>query len=98
MSSSSSVSKSNKMPAAKKDSKIVAPTPVVAAPVAAKAREGNVVLRVGLGHDRRWHSRHPGAGNGGKLEICVGDDFQFVMMDARGYETLGEMPLRNLSD
>jgi chromatin remodeling complex protein RSC6 len=32
MSSSSSVSKSNKMPAAKKDSKIVAPTPVVAAP------------------------------------------------------------------
>ena len=32
MSTSSSVSKSNKMPAAKKDSKIVAPTPVVAAP------------------------------------------------------------------
>ena len=32
MSSSSSVSKSNKMPAAKKDSKIVAPAPVVAAP------------------------------------------------------------------
>jgi chromatin remodeling complex protein RSC6 len=32
MSSSSSVSKSNKMPAAKKDSKIVASTPVVAAP------------------------------------------------------------------
>jgi len=32
MSTSSSVSKSNKMPAAKKDTKIVAPTPVVAAP------------------------------------------------------------------
>ena len=39
-----------------------------------------------------------GAGNGGRLEVCVGDDYQFIMMDARGYEQLGEMPLRNLSD
>jgi Domain of unknown function (DUF5619) len=39
-----------------------------------------------------------GAGNGGRLEISVGDDYQFVMMDARGYETLGEVPLRNASD
>lgn len=44
-----------------------------------------------------WWAKY-GAGNGGKLEICVGDDYQFVLMDARGYETLGEMPLRNLSD
>lgn len=44
-----------------------------------------------------WWAKY-GAGNGGRLEVCVGDDFQFVMMDARGYETLGAMPLRNLSD
>jgi hypothetical protein len=28
----------------------------------------------------------------------VGDEYEFVMMDSQGYETLGEMPLRNLSD
>lgn len=39
-----------------------------------------------------------GAGNGGSLEISVGDEYRFIMMDARGYETLGEMPLRNLTD
>ncbi len=44
-----------------------------------------------------WWAKY-GAGNGGGLEICVGDDYQFIMMDARGYEELGEMPLRNLSD
>lgn len=44
-----------------------------------------------------WWAKY-GAGNGGRLEVCVGDDYQFVLMDARGYETLGEMPLRNLSD
>lgn len=50
----------------------------------------------GADPDTWWHKY--GEGNGGKLEISVGDDFCFVMMDARGYETLGEMPLRNLSD
>ena len=44
-----------------------------------------------------WWAKY-GAGNGGGLEVCVGDDYQFVMMDAHGYEKLGEMPLRNLSD
>jgi hypothetical protein len=44
-----------------------------------------------------WWAKY-GAGNGGRLEVCVGDDYQFIMMDARGYEALGEMPLRNLSD
>jgi hypothetical protein len=44
-----------------------------------------------------WWAKY-GAGNGGKLEVCVGDDYQFVMMDTRAFETLGEMPLRNLSD
>lgn len=44
-----------------------------------------------------WWEKY-GAGNGGRLEVSVGDDYQFVMMDTRGYEKLGEMPLRNLSD
>lgn len=44
-----------------------------------------------------WWAKY-GAGNGGRLEVCLGDDFQFIMMDARGFEKLGEMPLRNLSD
>ncbi len=44
-----------------------------------------------------WWEKY-GEGNGGKLEISVGDDYQFVMMDARGFETQGEVPLRNLSD
>jgi hypothetical protein len=44
-----------------------------------------------------WWAKY-GAGNGGRIEVCVGDEYQFIMMDARGYETLGEMPLRNLSD
>ena len=50
------------------------------------------------GADRdTWWAKF-GAGNGGRLEVCLGDDFQFIMMDARGYEELGEMPLRNLTD
>ena len=38
------------------------------------------------------------AGNGGNLEVSVGEGYQFIMMDAGGYETVGELPLRNLSD
>jgi uncharacterized protein DUF5619 len=44
-----------------------------------------------------WWEKY-GEGNGGRLEISVGEDYQFVMMDTRGYETQGEVPLRNLSD
>jgi hypothetical protein len=44
-----------------------------------------------------WWEKY-GEGNGGRLGISVGDDYQFIMMDARGYEKVGEMPLRNLSD
>lgn len=44
-----------------------------------------------------WWEKY-GVGNGGKLEVSVGDDYQFIMMDAGGFEKLGEMPLRNLSD
>lgn len=44
-----------------------------------------------------WWEKY-GTGNGGKLEVSVGDEYQFIMMDAGGFERLGEMPLRNLSD
>ena len=44
-----------------------------------------------------WWEKY-GEGNGGKLEVSVGDEYDFVMMDTQGYETPGEMPLRNLSD
>ncbi|MGB9130672.1 MAG: AF1514 family protein [Thiobacillus sp.] len=44
-----------------------------------------------------WGEKY-GEGNGGRLEVSVGDDYQFIMMDARGYETVGELPLRNLTD
>lgn len=44
-----------------------------------------------------WWEKY-GAGNGGKLEIHVGDEYGFIMMDTRGFEELGEMPLRNLTD
>jgi len=44
-----------------------------------------------------WWAKY-GAGNGGRLEVCVGEEYQFIMMDARAYETLGVPPLRNLSD
>lgn len=44
-----------------------------------------------------WWEKY-GKGNGGELEVSVGDEFQFVMTDSQGYETLGEFPLRNLSD
>jgi Domain of unknown function (DUF5619) len=44
-----------------------------------------------------WWAKY-GKGDGGRLEISVGEDYQFVMMDACSYETLGEVPLRNLSD
>lgn len=46
---------------------------------------------------KSWWEKY-GEGNGGEVEIAVGDEYQFVMMDAEAYETLGEMPLRNLSD
>ncbi len=28
----------------------------------------------------------------------MGNDYQFIMMDARGFETVGDLPLRNLTD
>jgi hypothetical protein len=49
------------------------------------------------GNPDSWWEKY-GEGNGGTLEVGVGDEYGFVMMDTQGYETLGEMPLRNLSD
>jgi hypothetical protein len=39
-----------------------------------------------------------GEGNGGRMQVSVGNEFAFVMMDTRAYETVGKLPLRNLSD
>lgn len=44
-----------------------------------------------------WWEKY-GNGNGGTLEVDVGDDYQFIFMDTGDYETLGEIPLCNLSD
>jgi hypothetical protein len=44
-----------------------------------------------------WWKKY-GKGNGGELEVSVGDEYEFVLMDTDGYESLGRMPLRNLSD
>lgn len=44
-----------------------------------------------------WWEKY-GTGNGGELEIDIGGDYQFILMDTRGYETLDEIPLRNMSD
>ncbi len=44
-----------------------------------------------------WWEKY-GEGNGGRLEISVGDEFAFVMMDTRAFERVGEVPLRNLTD
>lgn len=44
-----------------------------------------------------WWEKY-GIGNGGNLEVSVGDHYRFIMMDARAYEQLGDIPLRNLAD
>lgn len=44
-----------------------------------------------------WWAKY-GAGNGGMLEVCIGEDYQFILMDARAFEKLGDVPLRNLAD
>lgn len=44
-----------------------------------------------------WWAKY-GEGNGGRLAVSVGDAFDFVMMDTRGYETVDQLPIRNLED
>lgn len=58
--------------------------------------QGTLPFYDGANPDTWWEKF--GEGNGGRLEVSVGDDYRFIMMDARGFETLGPMPLRNLSD
>jgi hypothetical protein len=49
------------------------------------------------GNPEAWWGKY-GEGNGGRLEIDVAHLYQFVMMDTRGFETVGPMPVRNLRD
>ncbi len=42
-----------------------------------------------------WWEKY-GAGNGGRLEVSVGDEFDFVMMGTGGFETVDQLPVRNL--
>lgn len=44
----------------------------------------------------RWHDY--GASHGGKLEISVNGDFDFIFADASGFEGLGSTPLVSLHD
>jgi hypothetical protein len=37
-----------------------------------------------------------GSGNGGRLAVTVGDEYDFVMMETGGFETVGQIPVRNL--
>lgn len=58
--------------------------------------EASPPLYEGASPDTWW--KKYGEGNGGRLEVDVGEDFQFIMMDARGYEKPGAIPLRSLTD
>lgn len=42
-----------------------------------------------------WWEKY-GEGNGGRMEVSVGDEFDFVLMDTRGFETVDQLPIRNL--
>lgn len=44
----------------------------------------------------RWHDY--GASHGGKLEIDVNGDFDFIFADSSGFESLGATPMVNLQD
>lgn len=47
--------------------------------------------------EESWWAKY-GKGNGGQMEIRVGDDFEFIVMESGGYETVRNLPLRNLKD
>jgi hypothetical protein len=44
---------------------------------------------------RSWWAKY-GRGNGGRLEVNVGGQFDFILMEAAGYETVGKQPVRHL--
>lgn len=47
--------------------------------------------------EESWWAKY-GLGNGGQMDISVGEDFEFIVMETGGYETLKGLPLRNLRD
>lgn len=42
-----------------------------------------------------WWAKY-GEGNGGRMGVSVADEYDFVLMDTRGYETVDRLPIRNL--
>jgi hypothetical protein len=44
-----------------------------------------------------WWEKY-GFGNGGRMGVTVADEFDFVLMDTRGFETVDRPPIRNLID
>jgi hypothetical protein len=44
-----------------------------------------------------WWAKY-GQGNGGQVDIRVGEDFEFIVMESGGFETVRSLPLRNLRD
>lgn len=42
-----------------------------------------------------WWEKY-GSGNGGRLEIHVGDRYDFILTETLGFETLDGLPLRNV--
>ncbi len=44
-----------------------------------------------------WWAKY-GLGNGGQIDVSVGEDYEFIIMETGGYETLYGIPLSNLHD
>jgi hypothetical protein len=47
--------------------------------------------------EESWWAKY-GQGNGGQADISVGEDFEFIVMESGGFETVHSLPLRNLKD
>lgn len=44
-----------------------------------------------------WWSKY-GEANGGRMNVSVGDDFEFILTESGGFETPHDLPIRNLRD
>ncbi len=42
-----------------------------------------------------WWAKY-GEGNGGNMDIKIGNSFDFILVDSQGYETIDQLPLRNI--
>lgn len=49
------------------------------------------------GNETSWWAKY-GQGQGGTLDVSVGDDYEFILMETGGFETVRALPLRNLRD